>query len=536
MSETTKVYSSNDERKVVISNQEATARKWKFDTIFKVIAGILYGFFFGLLPASFYFNDSLGADPTNVPNYEICAIVSILSVGILSIATLFWLYKGDIKRHHPYMYSLMHLFNAILLSVGILVAIIAYPNSYETIEGAKPNLDRYLILGISYAGYAVVISIITLVALFIYRRQYPLSWSKALYGVATFVFVSIVDLFVYLSVNAQSGEENLSTQETMWLVIALVSFIVSILSFSLGIAFVKRFRDVLLGERTANEIETIRDWESVRVLSIIISAVTVITFCVALLINKSSDMSFELPLIIEVVIDCVVLLPYIVILSYIKIQNINNTNKSFFITKIFKSIDNGLLLDICAWIILVKMALLQGIYLEETNSVILNNSQAALLSIIGFGSLFVLYAFTVIISLNVPNLRNTAISIPTLAFAIILGLFVVLFAAFVSRETINAGNINVSQYVFLFMPIVLLVGTSISLIVKIFVIAKIFKVNWARYKTYDKSYLIAEQQKEENNQLLDDSKEFKTKKDKTATVETSKTTTASFAKEEGVRG
>ncbi len=493
-------YSSRDDRKVAISNQEITTRKWKFDSIFKFISGIIYGFFFGMLPATFIFNSSI--DASDPDKFEISMIISLLVIGILSITLIFWAFKGDIKKKHPIAYWITHLLNSIALSAGVLVATLLQPDTIDKLGNISE--DRFLIFGASYAGYALFMIIVSFITLFMYRRQFPLSWSRYSFVAFSLLFAGIGTFLIYLAVPAQNASSASDNSVTLFLVLAFVSLIISVLILGLGLAFIKRFRDVLLGERTEYEIDTIRDWESSRVLSIIMTAAMIATFTGAIILQATSNMFDSndlIPLYIEAGIDALFVLPYIIIVSIIKVKSIKNAHKNTIASKIFKTIDNGLMLDVFAWIIAIKSIILQGVIvsLGDTNTMWnATNEFKSLLLIIGFGSLILLYGFTTIIQLNVPNLRNTAITIPTIAFAIITALFVVLFSGFLYKPG-QSDKSSISNWVFVFMPLVITIGISISLIIKICIVAKIFKTEWKEPVVIDNSDIAKEQAQETND-------------------------------------
>ncbi len=149
------------------------------------------------------------------------------------------------------------------------------------------------------------------------------------------------------------------------------------------------------------------------------------------------------------------------------------------------------MLDVFAWIILVKETLLQGILLSNTNVLGASNSdQKSLMLILSFGTLMLLYGFSVLIQANVPNLRNTTISIWTILFNIILALFAIIFAGYLQSST------TISNYMYLLFGLFMLIGLSISLIVKILMISRIFKSRMSNNQIIDRNYLIIEQ----NNQ------------------------------------
>ncbi|MBD5423203.1 MAG: hypothetical protein HDR43_01780 [Mycoplasma sp.] len=488
--------------KVVISNQEITSRKWKLDSLFKFLSGIIYGVFFGLLPASFKFGTR--RTPTDPSVMEICSIIGLLVIGIFSLILLFWLFKGDIKKRHPISYFVLHLFNSIFLTVGILLSVILYPN--------HDDISRYFIFAVSYGGWAIVMAVMATIIMGNYKKQFPLSWSRVPFAFFTFIFLGAIEVLIFLS-GFNSGSNNINVLNDIKGILfqlgALVSFIISVSIFGFGIAFIKRFRDVLLGERTDNEIDTIKDWESARVSSIIIASVVIMVYSFAIMWSDIRwDMLTNLlssPLYIEIAIDLVMIIPYIVLILVIRNFNAKKSKKGFVISRIFKTIDNGLLLDVFAWIIVVKSALIQGAVIANENALGTSSiDQRALMLLLTFLSVAILYSFSILVQINIPNLRNTAVSIFTVAFNIILVLFAIMFAGYLqSKEAI-------SKYTFVLMSLFVLIGISISLTIKILMIAKIFKVRWTKQKTFNRSYLVADEidQKnsflsKENDELLD---------------------------------
>lgn len=473
--------------RVVVSNQEIVSRRWKYDSIFKLLAGIIYGFFFGMLPATY--NIGIKRDPSNPDIIELTSIIGMLVIGIFSLIVIFWLFRGDIKKKYTTSYVVAHFINAILLSVGILVATILYPNYTD------PN--RYFIFAVSYASWGLLISIYLISLFSLYRKQFPLSWAKISFAVISLFLIGLIEGGIYLTHLDLGIASSTETEDLLFQILTLLLLVISVCVFGFGIAFIKRYRDVLLGERTDNEIDAIQDWESARVSSIIIASVIVLVYAASLIwsnIGVVLDWTSRLmstPIYIELAIDILLLIPYIIVISSIRFYNFKKSKKGFNITKIFKSIDNGLMLDVFAWIVLVKETLLQGILLSNTNVLGASNSdQKSLMLILSFGTLMLLYGFSVLIQANVPNLRNTTISIWTILFNIILALFAIIFAGYLQSST------TISNYMYLLFGLFMLIGLSISLIVKILMISRIFKSRMSNNQIIDRNYLIIEQ----NNQ------------------------------------
>lgn len=477
-----------NKQSVIVSRQEITSRKWKFNSLFKVIIGIVYGFFFGMLPGSFNFGQQRSVvepDP-----YEISSVISLFFIGVLSIVLIFWLFKGDIKKRHPMSYVMVHLMNSILLSVGILVAIIMYPDFN--------NSSRYFILGVSYGVWALVMMVLVTAVIGKYKKQFPLSWSRNWYVVASFFFMGLIQAIIYVS---KTILVELNLPETAFIVQFgwLIALVISISIFGFGIAFIKRYRDVLLGEKTDNEIDAIQDWNNARILALVVSSIIIITYSISLIwkdiIESTLDNWLSIPFYIEIGVDLVLLIPYILLLTTIKVKNLRHSRNVFLNSKIFKAIDNGLLLDFLTWVVIVKSVLLQGIIASNTEFFgISSKALKTIMLMTTFATIMAFYAFSILIQINIPNLRNTSISIATLFFAIVLAIFSIFFAVYLQASEL------MSNFIYVLLPFIVLLGTSISLIIKISMIAKIFRTNNPKYaQAINKSQLLYEAENNTNN-------------------------------------
>lgn len=476
--------------KVVVSSQEITSKKWKFNSFFKALVGIIYGFFFGLLPGSFNFGRPQSvAEPDS---YEISAVISLLFMGVLSISLIFWLFKGDVKKKHPLSYSMMHLINALLLSVGMLVAIILAPNYNDQ--------SRYFILATSYACWAIVMILLSLFIMGNYRKQFPLSWAKKWYVVFSFLFMGLIHFIIYFSKIILLNQFNLNDAAFIIQFGWLIALVIAICFFGFGIAFIKRYRDVLLGERTDNEIDSIHEWNNARILGIIAGSIIVCTYGVSLIWNDAiANMLakwLSTPLYIELALDLFFLIPYIILVSVVKIKSSKNAKSMILNSKVFKAIDNGLLLDFLAWAIIVKSVLIQGSIINEQNNIFgqSNDDLKSIMLLFTFGSLMIIYGFSIIVQINIPNLKNTAISIVTIFFVIALAIFSIFFAVYLQASDI------MSKYIYVLLPFIILLGSSISLIIKISMIAKIFRSKAVQNsETINKSHLFQEAQNDVNS-------------------------------------
>ncbi|MBR4025696.1 MAG: hypothetical protein IKJ03_01950, partial [Mycoplasmataceae bacterium] len=163
-------------------------------------------------------------------------------------------------------------------------------------------------------------------------------------------------------------------------------------------------------------------------------------------------------------------------------------NSKNILFKFFRRIVNWLLLDILSWFILVKTSVIQGIIITLNISEI-NIVERIVMTIMCFSSIFILYSTSFIFQVNIPNLKNKAISSSTIISSILLGLFIILFSGYLSPNNLSIEK-NISNQIFVLIPVILILGLSISLIIKISMISIIMKDN--------KPYLNLDKEKTED--------------------------------------
>ena len=121
------------------------------------------------------------------------------------------------------------------------------------------------------------------------------------------------------------------------------------------------------------------------------------------------------------------------------------------------------------WFIIVKSALIQGVLIND-NDLITNDY--VLMTLISFASITLLYVVTTIGSLNIPNIRNVASSSFVIVFSVISVIFTIVF-----NTALDGGAQYAPKWLTLVMLLITLIGISISLIIKISTISKIFKAS-----------------------------------------------------------
>lgn len=441
----------------VVSTKSIQAPKSKFEIFFKLISYIFYGFLFGMLAASFKF-----ADTSEQIQVETSSVIAVFAISFLSIAVIYWTFKGDIRRYIPVNYYLVHLLNAILLVLGVFI-ISWFPIGNGTQAQIKDNIvERQFIVMISMFVWAIVMSLMIIISFARVKKLFPLSWTKIGYTSLILMLFAFTNLFIFLA--AINYRDDKTDASTIMQVVGFSIYLVSFILFVLGITYIKVYRDILLGERTDYEIQTIRDWDNVKVLSLISSSIAVITFIIIIFWDQTIKLNSVV--YAELIVDVIFVLSYlfVIIVSW---KNAKDSSSKGRFTQAFKSIDSIMLLEVIAWIILMKTAIIQGGLISAQGDNV-NNEDLFISGAIAYASIIILYLIATIFNVQTPNLKNSSISIATIVGAIFLESVVL---AFVSEYDVISHPVWLS----LFMVFPLLLGISISLIIRVWMVGKIFK-------------------------------------------------------------
>ena len=456
-----------------VSTYQVVSKHWKLEPLFKLLSYIFYGFLFGMLPASFKF----AKIPVGTPNaVEVSGVVAILGLSVLSISVIFWLFKGDIKRHMPIIHYGLHIFNAILLVMGIFI-INFFPiggdTLVSTVNAAERIILRQFILMVLSISHAVLLAIALAFIFRAYKKLFPLSWSRIGFAQAVVIIASLTNIFIWLASRATlAGEfENQFVLLMMGLMIYVLAFII----FVFALSYIKVYRDILLGERTDWEIESINNWENAKSLALIASAMAAITFIVASFWTQG--FSFDLMVIVEVTLDVILFTTYASMAFIAKHQErkqIKHPTKPGRFIKIFKSIDNILLVEVMIWIVLIKTTVIEGMMIANMTDVqqLQPNAIATLYlnALIAFAFVILLSIIGPLLAINIPNIKNMWVSILSIAGAILLSIFTIVFTT-----VFNANTTDNPVYLPLFMLLTFVGALSIALVIRIIMVSKIFK-------------------------------------------------------------
>ena len=465
----------NNQPELMVSDHQINSKPWRWEPVFKIISYILYGFLFGMLPAAFKLSKapaSVSANPV-----EISGIVAVLGVSCLSITLVFWIFKGDVKRHMAWGYYSLHIFNAISLLIGVII-INFFPISTADgqISGLYQNISlRQIILASAMLVHVILISAGISIFFYHYKKLFPLTWSRICFAQGTLILAGFTNLFVFMAAMAQTNEEHDNMQ--MLLFVALFVFVLAFILFIFALAYIRVYRDILLGERTDLEIETINNWENAKSLALIGSSVAAVTFIVASYWNKV----FSVPGImvwVDLVLNIALFSTYLSMVIVAKLQQRKQASApagKYRFLKVFKSIDNIFLLEVTIWTILAKSIIIEGAMMSSVGSSVDSGliSNLYLNSLICFVFIFLLYILGPIFALDIPNIKNMWISLATIISGALLVILTIVFTNIFSSN--GASNAENPVHLPIFMLITLTCGMSVSLILRTIMVGQIFR-------------------------------------------------------------
>lgn len=501
----------SNQPELMVSDHQINSKPWRWEPVFKVISYVLYGFLFGMLPASF----KLSKAPSQVAvnPVEVSGIIAVLGISCLSITLVFWIFKGEVKRHMAWGYHSLHIFNAISLLMGVII-INFFPIATSDVQTSDlyRNINlRQIILASAMLVHVILISAGISIFFYHYKKLFPLTWSRICFAQGTLILSGFTNLLVFMAGLAQANEEKDNMQ--MLLFVSLFIFVLAFILFIFALAYIRVYRDILLGERTDLEIETINNWENAKSLALIGSSVAAVTFIIASYWNKV----FLIPgalVWVDFAINLVLFGIYLSMLIVAKIQQRKQLNApmgKYRFLKMFKSIDNIFLLEVIIWTILAKSIIIEGVMISNAGSSIDSAliSSLYLNSLICFIFVFLLYILGPIFALDVPNIKNMWISLSTIISGALLVILTIVFTNIFSSVSSNAEN---PVFLPIFMLITLSCGMSISLILRTIMVGQIFrpefkvsKINHHASKTKQINFDQSDDETNQEEQLASES-------------------------------
>lgn len=441
----------------ITQNKDILTKKIRWDNYLKAFSYFMYSLFVSLLSLSFLFS---GARELGNQNFQYLDLVNIfigLFAVLISVAIISWIYKGSLKKLFTINYYFVHLFNALALSIITIVLSLpafAYPLSGTPQEINAVTQMHTLGFGLGMILWFIIGGATLTFNIYKLKGSFPTSWLKLKLSLITLLVLPILAMMSWV-------QSLMPEMKTVFLVIQLVLFVVGFLYTAFAFTYIKSFKELILSDKTEQEIQKIEFFRNISFLMILIPSLTL----VVLGINKAlpiigiwSNNSIEILSAISIAFDALVLIAYLLVI--ISFKNMGKKGKT---NKVLTSIDNSLLMDFISWFLLVKTIVIVGLSKGVDISAFMSLSSC-------FLAIFIINISTIMMGVNFPNIKNTASTIINIVASMaILGM--ALFQSTFPKEA--ASNIFDGVEVIILTMLPAVIGSSINLGVKILTFSKI---------------------------------------------------------------
>lgn len=455
----------------ITQNKDILTKKIRWDRYLKSGSYLMYSIFIALLSVSILLSGANVLAPWNI-SIDLISIFIGLTAMLFSIGLISWIYKGTMKKLFVYNYYIMHFINALMLMIIVIVLslpIFAYKVEYINENPIFDIKDVYimretrsLVFGVGFISWSVIGAVGLLVNTFRLKGTFPAVWLKVkLSLIAIFIF-PLIAMISWVASNPNQGSIDLF----LW--IELLIFALGVLYITFIYSYIKSFKELLLSDKTEQEIQKIDIFRNVSFLMILMSSTILVSIGFIKVIPiwpQWGSGTMEITSIISTVIDGIVLIAYLVIIIFAK----HNKGKKQ-LNKL-STIDNLIIMDFFKWFLLVKTIVLISVVATIGES--LNLSAYMCLSS-NFIAIFIINISTILLGVNFPNIKNTVSTIVTTISSLII-LAMVLF-----QTTINSGaaaNIFESSWSVILLMSPAVIASSINLGIKIMSYSKIKKDN-----------------------------------------------------------
>ena len=440
----------------ITQNKDILTKKIRWDNYLKAASYFMYSLFISLLSLSFLFSGAqapeLDFQYLDFVNIFIGLFLALFSMGLIS-----WIYKGSLKKLFIVNYYIVQLVNSLFLSLIVIIMSIppfAYPENGTIDAISQISQMRSLIFGIGTIAWFVVMGATLLFTTFKLKGTFPASWLK--------VKLSLVTMFIFPILAMVSWAGSIMPQmKTVLLVIQLVVFVLGFLYTAFAFTYVKSFKELILSNKTEQEIQKIDFFRNISFLMILMPALSLailgITKTLPILSIWSGN-KVEILSLVSMSIDAVILIAYVFIIVWFK-----KMGKKGKTNMLLSSIDNSILMDFISWLLLIKTVVIIGLAKGVDVSAYMALSTC-------FISIFIINISTIMIGVNFPNIKNTTSTIVNIvAYLAILGM--VLFQSTFPKE--SATNIfdGVEMIILTLLPAV--IASSLNLGIKVLSYSKI---------------------------------------------------------------
>ncbi len=440
----------------ITQNKDILTKKIRWDNYLKAASYFMYSLFISLLSLSFLFS---GAQSPKL-EFQYIDFINIfigLFVGLFSMGLISWVYKGSLKKLFIVNYYIVQLVNALLLSLIIIIMSIplfAYPADGTIDEIVKVSQIRSLVFGIGLISWFVFMGSILLFTTYKIKGAFPTSWLKVKLSLFTMIIFPTLAMVSW-------GISIMPQMSTVLLITQLIIFVLGFLYTSFSFTYVRTFKELILSNKTEQEIQKIDFFRNISFLMILMPALSLVILGITKalpILSVWSGNQIEILSIVSMSIDAVILITYVAIIIWFK-----KMGKKGKTNMLISSIDNSILMDFISWFILIKTIIIAGLAKGVDISAYMSLSTC-------FIAIFVINISTILIGVNFPNIKNTTSTIVNVvAYLAILGM--VLFQSTFPQE--SAANIfeGVEMIILTLLPA--LIASSINLGIKLLSYSKI---------------------------------------------------------------
>lgn len=444
----------------IAQNKDILTKKIRWDNYLKGISYFMYSLFVSLLSLSFLFSGARELDNQNFQYLDLVNIFIGLFTVLLSISVITWIYKGSLKKLFIVNYYFVHLFNALSLSIILIVMALptfAYPLTGTPDEIMKMTQIHTFGFGLGIVAWYLVGGIALTINISKLKGTFPSSWLKLKLSLITLFILPILAMISWAS-------SIMPEMQTIFLVIQLAVFVSGLLYTAFAFTYVKSFKDLILSDKTEQEIQKIDLFRNISFLMILIPALVL----AILGINKAlpiwaiwSNNKIEILSLVSISLDALILIAYLLIIIFFKKMGKNGKIEKR--NKLLTSIDNSILMDFISWFLLVKTIVIVGLSKGVDISAFMALSSC-------FISIFIINISTIIIGVNFPNIKNTASTIVNIVASMaILGM--ALFQSTFPSQ--SASNIFEGAEIIILTILPAAIASSINLGIKILSFSKI---------------------------------------------------------------
>ncbi|MGL6125291.1 MAG: hypothetical protein ACRC1F_02240 [Metamycoplasmataceae bacterium] len=455
--ETTKSLDLERDKDYITQNKDILTKKIRWDNYLKGLSYFMYSLFIALLSLSFLLT---GARDLGDKNFQYLDLVNTfigLFAVLISIGVISWIYKGSLKKLFTVNYYWVHLVNALILSaISITTSIFSYPVNGTLQEINDATTIHTLIFGLGILLWFIIGGGFLLFNIYKLKGSFPVSWLKVKLSLLTLAILPILAIISWAA-------SMMPDMKMIFLIIQLGVFVAGFLYTAFAFTYVKSFKELILSDKTDQEIQKIDLFRNISFLMILIPALTL----TVLGINKAlpiigiwSNNTIEILSMISIIFDAIILIAYLIVIITFKRMSKNGKESK---SKLLTSIDNSILMDFISWFLLVKTIVIVGLSKGVDISIFMSLSSC-------FLAIFIINISTIVIGVNFPNIKNTSSTIINVISAMaILGM--ALFQSTFPAEA--ASNIFDSAEIIILTILPALIGSSINLGVKILSFTKI---------------------------------------------------------------